>query len=145
MVEYAQPQMTYAAPPMTYAAPPAPVTYAAPMTYAAPAPPPVTEIAAAMIGQTRQAKVPTTTMKGAPGSVQAFQPSYTQERVQGQAVIVPQPQIQIEGAAVVVGQNQMENVVQGQVSQNVIEIPTVSEQVNEIIVPEISTIETIVE
>merc|ERR1719506_1441087 len=121
------------------------MTYAAPVTYAAPAPPPVHEVAPAQIGQTRQAKVPTTTMKGGPTSVQAFQPTYTQERVQGQAVMVPQPAVQIDGAPVVVGQTPMETVIAGQVSQNIVEIPTVSEQINEVIVPEISNVETIVE
>merc|ERR1719162_1775231 len=108
------PQMTYAAPQMTYAAPPA-----------------TTEVAPAMLGQTRQAKVPTTTMKGGPTNVQAFQPTYTQERVQGAPVMVAAPPVQIDGAPVVVGQTPMETVMAGQVSQNIVEIPTVSEQVNE--------------
>merc|ERR1719162_791291 len=86
-----EPQMTYAAPPMTYAAPPmtyaAPPMMEAPMTYAAPAPPPVHEVAPAILGQTRQSKVPTTTMKGGATSVQAFQPTYTQERVQGAPIV----------------------------------------------------------
>ena len=83
-------------------------------------------------------------MKGGATSVQAFQPTYTQERVQG-APIVNQETRMLDGAPVIVGQTPKETVVAGQVSQNIVEIPTVSEQVNEVIVPEITNVETIVE
>merc|ERR1719223_2118764 len=123
---------------MTYAAPTASV-------FAAPPQQQIEHVAPAQRGQTRQSKIPTTTMKGGPSSVQDFQPSFTQERVQGAPVMVAAPPVQVEGAPVVVGQTPMETIVAGQVSQNIVEIPTVSEQVNEVIVPEISNVETIVE
>merc|ERR1719149_483666 len=103
--------MTYAAPQVTYAAPAAPaVTYAAPVQ-----------------GNTNQTVHPTTTMRGEATGHTEHHPNFSSVREAGAPVYHANlPPVEIEQAPII-GVQRSEQTVAGEVRQNVVEIPTVSE------------------
>merc|ERR1719323_2774593 len=97
-----------------------------------------------MRGGVSQVKVPTTTSRGEGVNYSLVNPTTTQTREVGQAVYVAGPTEEV-AAGPQVSQVRQEQLVMGEVQQQVVEIPTVQvvEQIQEI--PEIQTVERHVE